>query len=183
MPKFSYNQAKKGLGEVQATHRWIIRIPVGAPVVGAIPENLVIRATSASVPSGGTAEPIQVKLHRHPIKYNGGVDLSGEWSCTFVEGTDGAVQAYFNRWINRRFEQGSGDTTGRSVNTDQLKADIFIDLLAPNDTVTMTYQLSGAMVRPLDSIDLGQDGEAMNLSYSFDYDNVYRRTGGYSSVG
>ena len=183
MALFSYGKVKEGLGEVQALHKWVIRIPTGASVVGAIPEQLQIRATSSQIPSGGSAEPIVVKLHNHTVKYNAGIDLSGEWACTLVEGTDGKVQEYMNKWINKRFESAGGDVTGKSVDSKELKTDVYVDLLAPDDTVTTTYQMVGAMVRPLDSQDLGQDGEAQSLSYTFDYDAVFQKTGGYSSIG
>lgn len=183
MALFSYNQVKKGLGEVQANHKWIIRIPTPAKVAGAFPEELQIRATSTSIPGRGSAEPIIVKLHNHTVKYNKGVDLSGTWTCTFTEGTDQKVQEYFNQWINARFETGAGDATGKSTDSVNLKAEIFIDLLAPDDSVTATYQMVGAMVQPLESSDLGQDGEAVAPSYTFDYDAIYQQTGGYNTLG
>lgn len=183
MAYFGYNKVKQGLGEAQSVHKWLIRIPKPASVAGSFPEELQIRATSTSKPSGGDSLDFEVKLHNHPINFNGGINLSGEWSCTFVEGTDMKVQAYFNNWINKRFESGGGDVTGKSVNTSELKADIYVDLLAPDDSVTATYEMVGVYVKPDESVELGQDPGAMNMSYTFKYDNVHKKTGSYSTIG
>lgn len=180
---FSYNQVKKGLGEAQSVHKWLIRVAKPAQVAGAFPEELQIRATSSSKPSGGESLDFDVILHRHTINHNGGVNLSGEWSCTFVEGTDMKVQEYMNNWINKRFEAASGDVKGNSVDSEQLKADIFVDLLAPDDSVTATYQMLGAYPKPDESVDLAQDPGAMNMAYTFKFDVVHKKTGGYSTIG
>ena len=183
MAYFSYNKVKQGIGEAQSVHKWLIRIPKPAQVAGALPEELQIRATSTSKPSGGDSLDFGIKLHNHTINYNGGVELSGEWSFTLVEGTDMKVQAYFNKWINARFESGGGDVTGKSTDTANLKADIYIDMLAPDDSVTATYEMVGAYVKPDESLELGQDPGAMNMTYTFKYDNVHKQTGSYSTIG
>lgn len=174
--KFSANRVKQALGEVQSTLHWSVEISSPASAVGAISEDLIIRVTTSGVPQE-TAEDIQVEIGGHVINYTGKVTKNGELAWNFVEGTDAAVLEYFTKWINARWSADGSDTQGKQALTSEVKADLKISLLGPNDEVTRTYEIIGAMPKFEDNAELAQTADVVNGVVTWTYDDFHRGAG------
>ena len=118
-----------------------------APAIGALPENLQIRCQSTTLPQA-QEETNKVELQGHVINYVGKTTKNGEIPMVFVEGTDALAIGYFTKWQQARWSGDGKDTTGVQRLTKDLKADIKIELMGPDDVVTQTYMLIGAMPPP-----------------------------------
>lgn len=175
--KFSVNKTKQGLGELQTTLRWQVTIVSAASAVGAFDESLQIRIQSSGLPEA-QVENTQVELQGHVINFPGKTIKNGELPWTFVEGTDAKVVAYFTKWDNARWSGDGSDTTGKSALTAALKADVKIELLGPDDVVTQTYTLVGAMPRIEKGATLAQTADAMMPNVTWTYDDYHQNAGG-----
>lgn len=177
--KFSVNKVKTSLGELQNTLHWIVTIVNPASAVGAFDEALQIRVQSTGLPEA-QSENTQVELQGHVINFPGKTIKNGELPWTFVEGTDAKVVAYFTKWDKARWEGDGKDTTGKQALTATLKADVKIELLGPDDVVTQTYTLIGAMPRIEKGATLAQTADAMLPTVTWAYDDFHQDTGGVS---
>lgn len=175
--KFSANRVKQALGEVQSTLHWAVEISSPATAVGAISEDLIIRVTTSGVPKEVT-EDIQVEIGGHKINYQGKVTKNGEISWNFIDGTDAGVFEYFTKWINARWSGDGSDTQGVQKPTAEIKADLKISLLGPDDKVTRTYELIGCMPKFDDAAELGQTADIVNGVITWSYDDFHRGVGG-----
>jgi hypothetical protein len=177
--KFSINQTKNGLAEVQTTLRWDVQLINPPQVAGNFDEKLQIRVQTASLPEV-QEETTKVELQGHTINYVGKTTKNGEITCTFVEGTDAAVVTYFTRLAAARWSGDGNDTQGVSVATNDLKFDVLLRLLDPQDQVTQSYTLVGTMARLQKNAQLGQSAEAMMPQVTFEYDDFHIDYGGIS---
>lgn len=175
--KFSVNRTKQALSELQNTLHWAVTIVNPASAIGAFEEDLQIRVQTSAVPEA-TEETSKVELQGHIINYVGKTTKNGELPWTFVEGTDAKVTAYFTRWANARWNGDGSDTTGKQALTAALKADIKIELMGPNDVVTQTYTLIGAMPRFEKGAQLGQTADPMAPTITWEYDDFHFSGGG-----
>ena len=175
--KFGINRTKSALGEVQSTLHWQVLIKNPSKAVGELSEDLQIRVTTTGVPKE-TVEDIQVEMQGHKINYNGKVTKNGEITWTFVEGTDAAVMEYFTKWVNARWSGDGKDTIGKQGLTVDLKADLEIQLLGPDDEVTQTFALVGCMPQYDQGSELGQSADAINPTITWTYDDFHRGKGG-----
>lgn len=171
---YDYNQTREALsGDALVTNFWNLRIPTGAKAVGALPQKIQLRVKSVTLPDRSVAEAVDLVLNNHHIKVNKGVNLSGEFNVTIVEGLDAETLAYFEKWMNARFNiDSSGNPLGKAQLTSELKCDWFLDLLAPTGDVVKTYMFRGAMPKTIGSQELGQepDGAVFEVPLTIDYD-------------
>ena len=174
--KFGINRTKQALGEVQSTLHWIVNIKNPAEAVGEMSEDLQIRVTTSGIPKE-TVEDIQVEMQGHKVNYTGKVTKNGEISWTFVEGTDAAVMEYFTTWVNARWSGDGSDTVGKQRLTKEIKADLELKLLGPDDEVTQTFTIIGAMPQYDQGSELGQSADAINPSITWTYDDFHRGKG------
>lgn len=177
--KFSVNKTKQALGELQTTLHWIFTIVNPAPAVGAMPENIQIRCSTSGIPEA-TEETNKVELQGHVINYVGKTTRNGEIATTFIDGTDAGVTTYFTKWRQARWSGDGKDTQGTQKLTAELKADIKIELLGPDDKVTQTYILVGAMPRFETGANLGQTADPFTPNVTFEYDDFHLLTPGMS---
>lgn len=177
--KYGVNRTKQALGELQTTLHWSMSIINPAPAVGALPENLQIRCQSTALPQA-QEETNKVELQGHVINYVGKTTKNGELPMTFVEGTDALVIGYFTKWQQARWSGDGSDTTGVQKLTKDLKADIKIELMGPDDVVTQTYKLIGCMPRLENGAQLGQTADPMTPSITFEYDDWHIAANGVS---
>lgn len=175
--KFSVNRVKQGLGELQTTLHWLVTIINPAAAVGAFEEDLQIRVQSTGLPTA-QEETNKVELQGHVINMVGKTTKNGELAMTFVEGTDAKVTSYFTKWAQARWSGDGKDTTGKQALTKDLKADIKIELLGPDDSVTQTYTLIGVMPRYETGANLGQTADAMIPTATWEYDDFHVKTPG-----
>lgn len=174
--KFGVNRTKSALGEVQSTLHWSVLIKKASKVAGEMSEDLQIRVTTTGVPKE-VVEDIQVEMQGHKVNYTGKVTKNGEITWTFVEGTDAAVFDYFTKWINGRWSGDGKDTMGKQALTADVKADLEIQLLGPDDEVTQTYTLIGCMPQYDQGAELSQSADAVNPTITWTYDDFHRGVG------
>lgn len=175
--KFSINKTKQGLGELQTTLHWIVSVSNPAEAVGDLEEDLQIRVQTSGLPVAET-ESTQVELQGHKINYVGKTSKAGEISWTFLEGTDAVVTGYFMNWANSRWSGDGSDTEGVQMLTSELKADLKLELLGPDDEVTQTYALIGAMPKLDAGGELGQSADPLNPVVTWEYDDFHVDAGG-----
>lgn len=175
--KFGINRTKQGLSELQTTLHWIVTVVNPAAAVGAFEEDLQIRVQSTGLPEA-QEESNKVELQGHIINFVGKTTKNGELAMTFVEGTDAKVTSYFTRWAQARWSGDGKDTTGKQALTKDLKADIQIQLLGPDDVVTQTYTLIGAMPRFEKGATLAQTADPMIPTVTMEYDDFHVKTAG-----
>ncbi len=178
--KFAINRTKSALAEVQTTLHWEVKIINPSSAVGAMSEDLQIRVTTTGVPEE-TVEDVQVELQGHKVNYTGKVTKNGEITWVFYEGTDAAVFDYFTQWVNARWSGDGTDTTGKQKLTAETKADLQIQMLGPDDEITQTYTLIGAMPKYSQGSELGQDAEAVKPTITWTYDDFHRGVGSSTS--
>jgi len=175
--KFAINRTKQALGELQTSLHWGMTIVSPATAVGDLEEDLQIRCQSTAVPEA-VEETNKVELQGHVINYVGKTVKNGEIAMTFVEGTDAKVTAYFTRWQAARWSADGSDTTGKQALTADLKADIKLEMYGPDDVVTQTYTLIGAIARFEKGVTLSQTADPMAPTVTFEYDDFHFDGGG-----
>jgi hypothetical protein len=114
-----------------------------------------------------------LELGGHKINFVGKLNKNGELTWKFFEGTDAAVTEYFMNWAKARWSGDGKDTVGKQSLTKDLKADIQIQLLGPDDEITQTYVLVGCMPKIDPGGELGQTSDAMQPSITFTYDDFH----------
>ena len=175
--KFSLSQVKQALGEVQTLLHWTFN--VSHPPQGlSFPENLQIRVTTTSTPTS-EIERTQVELGGFTINYTGKVKKSGEITVTLFEGVDAGVTQFIMNWMQLQWGSSSTDTTGKQSATADSKADITMQLMGPDDTVTQTYTLIGCLGAMGEGAELGQEATAHKPTLKLTYDD-YRWGAGES---
>ena len=170
--KFSVNRTKQGLGELQTTLHWVVSMISAPSAIGAWDEDLQIRMQTIALPQA-QEESNKVELQGHVINYIGKTTKNGEIAATVVEGTDARVTAYFTKWQQARWGGDGKDTTGKQSLTKDVKADLKIELLGPDDEVTQTYILVGAYPRFEPNGNLGQSADPMIPNVTFEYDDFH----------
>lgn len=175
--RYSLAQTKAGLQEVQNTFHWAIQFVKAPNVIGAPPEDVIIRCSSAAAPDA-QVEYNKVELQGHAVNYVGKVTKSGQISLTFIEGTDAKVTAYFFNWIKAMWSGDGNDTYGVQNLTNDLKADIQLSLMGPNDIITQVYTLVGCLPTPQLNLNMEQSSSSMSPSIQIDYDDFHMDAGG-----
>lgn len=170
--KFSVNQVKQGLGELQTTLHWGVAITSPAAVVGEFPEDLEVRVQTTAMPEADV-QTTKIELGGHTINFNGKTIKAGELPWKFIEGTDAAVISYFTQWANARWGGDGSDTTGKSALTAECKADVVIQLMNPQDEVVQTYKLIGALPKIATSDELGQTADPLSPIVTWEYDDFH----------
>lgn len=174
--RFSLNQIKSGLGEVQTLLKWAVTIPNPAAVAGDFPESLQVRVQTAGIP---VAEVIntEIELGGHAFNANGQVKKKGTVQWKFVEGTDAKVIEYFTNWINGRWSGDGVDTQGVSATTADCKADLLMELLGPDDATTASYDMVGSLPRISEVGEGGQAPDPLSPIIEFDFDDFHTHAG------
>jgi len=172
--KYSANKTRSGLGELQTTLHWDVDVS-GGPA-GKFDEKLSIRVQTTTLPTA-THEYVPVELQGHTVKYIGKTTKAGQIPWTFVEGTDALVTSYFIKWAQKAWGGDGKDTTGKQIKTSEMKADIKMYLRGPDDAITQTYTLIGAMPSIPEGASLAQTADPMNVTINWDYDDFHIETG------
>jgi hypothetical protein len=175
--KFSINEVKAALAEVQTSLRWSVNIPNPPASAGVFDQTLQIRIQTASVPEH-TEELTQVELGGFLVNYTGKTTKNGEITLGFVEGTDAKVIEFFTRLSNARWSGDGTDTRGvQTVPTNELKCDLVMNLLAPDDSVTQSYTLVGCLFNMQKGINFGQTADIVLPQVNVSYDDFHITVG------
>ncbi len=170
MAKFSLSQVKQAVGEAQTLLHWSFNI-TNPPQGLNFPEKLMIRVTTTDLPKA-EHERTKVELQGHTINYTGKVKKDGQITVTFIEGTDAAVTEFFKQWEQKMWGSDGRDTTGKQAKTAEVKADIRIQLLGPDDEPTQTLDLIGCLPSFSDTGgQLGQTADPSKPAILFDFDD------------
>lgn len=175
--KYSINQTKAALAELQTTLHWAMTMIKAPAAVGAMPENVVIRCSSSGVPEV-QSQANQVELQGHTINYVGKTTKAGQITLTFVEGIDAAVTNYFLSLEQAKWSGDGSDTYGVQKLTNDLKFDIRLELMSPDDKVTQTYDLIGCMIEWTHGMNLSQNADPVNPTVNLSYDDFHVKTNG-----
>lgn len=175
--KYSVNQTKAALAELQTLLHWSLDVIKPAAVVGNMPEDVKIRCQTSAVPEA-TEENNKLELQGHTINYVGKTTKNGEIALQFVEGTDARVTAYFTKWQAARWNGDGSDTSGKQALTKDLKADIKLSMMGPDDKVTQVYKLIGCIPRFEKGASLGQTADPMITTVTMEYDDFHVEAGG-----
>lgn len=174
--KYSINKTKQALSELQTTLHWAVTMIKAPNAVGQMPENVHIRCMSSGVPEA-TEEVVPVELQGHKINYVGKTTKAGTIDLQFVEGTDAAVIDYFTRLSNAKWSGDGKDTKGTQRLTNDLKFDLRIELMGPDDVTTQVYELIGCMGNMNKGISLAQTADAVQPTLSLEYDDFHYHHG------
>lgn len=159
------NTLKNNLTNPQRTYLWDILIP--SPIGGGDSDTLSVRAQSVQKPSR------EVGAIHVPWRQSAGLNFPGklaythQWECTFIEGEDHKIHDAIYGWMQTIVDDydniGAGD--------DQIKSDIYLNLLGVNGAVTLKIRLIGCYVQRLGEISFSNDTEAIasySVLFSFD---------------
>lgn len=169
---YSLNRTTQALGELQTTLHWKLTIIKPANAVGDLPEDVEIRCTSATVPES-VEELNKLQIAGHTINYVGKTSKNGQITLTFTDGTDTAATDYFTKWSAARWQGDGADTTGVQTLTQDLKADIRLDMMDPQDKVTQSYTLIGSITSLVRNINLSQTADPLAMSVNVEYDDFH----------
>jgi len=174
--KISANNTRSGLAELQTSLHWYVEVsngPVGDIGSG---NELQVRVQTATLPTA-EHEYVPVELQGHTVKFLGKTTKAGQLTWSFVEGTDAKVTAYFMKWAQSAWAGDGSDTQGTQISTQDMKSDIKMYLLGPDDKVTQTYTLVGAMPSIPAGVDLTQTADPVNVEITWDYDDFHITAG------
>lgn len=175
--KYSVNETKEALGELQTTLRWKFSWIKAPAAVTAPDKSLMIRVQSSGVPQA-TEETNKVELQGHVINFPAKTTKNGEIPLTLVEGTDAKVAGYFYQLCAARWSGDGNDTKGVQAPTADLKGDGLLELLGPNDQVTQSFKMIGAMCRFEHGMSLAQTADPVVNSVMLEYDDFHVNAGG-----
>lgn len=173
--KYSVNQVKAALGEVQNLLNWEVRMRKAPPAGGAFDPNLAIRIQTAEMPTPTTVHN-KLQLGGHEINFRGKTTKAGTTTLMFAEGTDAKVLTYFLRLAQAYWGGDGNDTTGNSVETEQLKGDLEMVLLDGENATTTTLKLTGCLFTIDTSGSLGQESQSLIRSVTCEWDDLHITT-------
>jgi len=167
--KFDYNRVRKAMGEIQQTHHWIMTF-IKSPEVVDIPEDMEIKCTGVGVPAAEVTHT-EVQVGGFTYNYVGKVNKAGELTFTFPEDTDATVMSAILKWLDAYWNGETNNTTGKQAFTKELQAQVRIQLLAPDDSVTQTYDLVDCLPSYEAGGELGQDAGAFMPTLTLKYND------------
>ncbi len=175
--KFSLQETKQGLGQVQTLLHWLFTITVPAASMGDFPQKLQIRVQTTGLPQADN-QTTKIELQGHVINSAGKTVKNGELTTKFIEGVDAELSAYFINWQSKRWSGDGQDDQGVQENDEDLKAEIQIQLLDPKDKPTQTYTLVGAMPKFTPGGELGQTADPLSPEVTWEFDSFHVKAGG-----
>lgn len=175
--KYSFNQTAAALTELQTTLHWALTMIKAPSAIGAMPENVIIRCTSAAPPEVESADFPQADIQGHSLKFVGKTTKTGSIQLQFYEGTDAAVTNYWLSYEKAKWAGDGSDTTGVQNLTETLKFDLRLELMGPNDVVTQTYDLIHCLGAYTHGIQLGQTADPVQPTLQVDFDDYHVHTG------
>lgn len=131
-------------------------------------DHLEVRAQSTVIPGRSFGEILVPYKGGPGIKFPGKLTMSHLWPAVFVEGIDQEVFDAIYGWKQTIQNARTGIGTLDSLS----KADIYLRLLDPQETVTKKFKLVGCYPQSVDDVPLSYDDEAMimyNVGWSYDY--------------
>lgn len=162
-----YNlESVNAIGDLQQMYRWSMTFTSGPASSAA--GDLAIRCKSANMPVK-TQEVLEESLHGHIIKRPGKTTVAGEITFTFVEDITGTITKTFRDWEEKLWASDSGAYGGKQELAEQVRSNITIELLGPDDAVTQTFELKDAYLSSFEpGGEFGGDG-AMNPVATLSY--------------
>lgn len=175
--KYSVNQVKSAVGEVQKTMNWILNVSKAAPAAGAFDPSLSIRIQTAELPTPEIQHG-SYELQGHVIGQVGKVTKKGQIPISVLEGVDAKWTSYILNYLNKYWSGDGSDTQGNQAPSEDLKFDFTMELMDGANNVTQTYVLVGTLLTPDLSGSLGQTPENLTRRLTLNYDDFHVRTPG-----
>ncbi len=170
--KFTLNQVKSALGEVQKTMNWAFEVAKAPAAGGPLDPSLLIRVQTTELPTPQIQHTL-IQLGGHSFNNTGKVTKSGQIQITFIEGTDARVTSYFTNLTSKYWTGDGNDTQGNQAPTADLKGDYVITLLDGQNKTTQRYKLVGVLCTPSFAGQLGQDAQELQRSVTLDFDDFH----------
>lgn len=177
--KYSANQVKNNLGQVQKTLNWAMTMIKSASGVGAFDSALVTRIQTTSLPTPDV-QLTPVELGGHSFNSLGKVTKRGMIQGNVVEGTDAKFTNYMIAYSNAMWSGDGTDTTGNQKTDEELKCDLQLDLMDGENKVTQSFIMVGCIITPQFNSQLGQSSENYLIGLKIDYDDFHLKTPGAS---
>ena len=167
--KYNYNQVRDALGELQQTNKWIITF-LKSPKVVDIPEAMDIKCTGSGLPAAEVTHT-NVQVNNMSYNYVGKVNKAGTLTFTFPEDTDATVTSAIFKWMDAYWSGDTSNTNAKQSFTKDLQAQVRLQLLAPDDTVTQTYDLVDCLPQYEAGGELGQDAGGLMPTLTLSYND------------
>jgi hypothetical protein len=102
------------------------------------------------------------------VEFPGKIQMSHSWPCTFIESSDSKVFNALHNWLEKILSVKSGHG---SFDSD-IKTDIYLRLLAQDNSVSRSIKMVGCFLSTMDDQALTYDNEnaiMYNATFSYDY--------------
>jgi len=162
----SSDNLKHDISNPARTYWWDIIIP--KVIGGGNRDHMEVRAQSAAIPGRSFGEILVPYKGTGGVKFPGKLVFTHSWPVVFIEGTDQEIFDSIYGWKqtiqNARTGIGSLDSL--------IKADLYLRLLASDETVAKKIKLVGCYPQAVDDVPVSYDDEAAifyNVNWSYDY--------------
>lgn len=168
--KVGLNEIRQSLGRAaQSLHNWELKI-IKPPKGVQIPKEFLLRVQSAGLPVA-TTEYANVDLGGHSFTGASKTARNGEINLVALEGIDAKTQEIFKQLENLSWNFTNSDVFGNQTPIADQKMEVAMNLMSGLDnTVTKTYNFSGALFHMTDRGQLGQDLALQQIAFSMRYD-------------
>jgi len=149
----SSDTLKNNLTNLARTFMWEIIIP--SPAGSGNTTLWQVRAQSSSIP-GRSVGNIHV-----PYMGTGGINFPGKltythvFPCTFIESEDRAIHTAIYSWLQSQ----NNDFDGTGAGDDQVKTDVYLNLLNVKGNITESIRLIGSFIASLGEVTVNYEGE------------------------
>lgn len=167
MPNMSVDILRQNLTNPARTYLWEVVFPV--PVGGGDSTVMSVRCQSTQKPSKSFGDSILVPFQQTGgVKYPGKLTFDHTWECVFVEGEDKAIFNAINGWM----EQIVNTTTGIGVGDENVKQDVYLNLINTKGVIYQKIKLVGCYPQNIAAVDLAYEGDGevkYTTTWSYDY--------------
>lgn len=160
---------KSNLTNPSRLYLWEIVFPT--VIGGGDSDVLMLRAQSTSKP-GREYQPIHVPFKQTGgMRFNGKLDYSHIWECTFIEGEDRKVFDAIYGWLQSII----GDETGIGLGDAFIKVDLILRMITTAGEDYEQIKMKGCFPLAISDVPLAYDmNDVLKYSVRFSYDSWVR---------
>lgn len=165
--RMSVDSLKANLTNPQRSYLWEVLFP--NLLGGGDAESLSVRAQSANIPGRGVGSSIKVPYKQTAgVKFPGKLTYSQSWQVTFIEGEDQKIFQAMYAWSQLLVN----DVTGVGAGDENIKANVYFNLLNTKDGESRKIKLIGCYVESMADVATSYSDEG-TVSYpvTFSYDS------------
>ena len=126
-----------------------------------------VMCKSATLPGGGTIQPVEVDVHGHKLRFAGRREQEGSYSFTIIEGVDAKMRRDINAWMalarSMRSQQGAL-RSGYAISA-------YVEVLSGVDGEPIyTEALRYFWINTFNEVELGDGSGAVEYQVTASYD-------------